>query len=202
MAALRSRCGHYIFLPCGLFFFFFLLFSSPNLSRRTLDVYILPHMAWQCKSETFCTRLAEKYRTQNRQKNYYHLRIIAQLCRAIYSQLRHILTIGKKLVKQQYPDVLTFNVVNFGPLTAEIGPVVCCSIPSKLQRVSCLGSVTAATSLSGSQPNFAWCLAVSWAGTLHIHFRGFNKWCLVLSSCWPQQRWAENRGLCPFGEGG
>jgi len=38
MAALRSRCGHYI-LPCGFFFLlssFFL--SSPNLSRRTLDV--------------------------------------------------------------------------------------------------------------------------------------------------------------------
>ena len=30
MAALRSRCGHYI-LPCGFFF-------SPNLSRRRLDV--------------------------------------------------------------------------------------------------------------------------------------------------------------------
>ena len=33
MAALHSRCGHYI-LPCD-----FYLFSSPNLSGRTLDVY-------------------------------------------------------------------------------------------------------------------------------------------------------------------
>jgi len=33
MVALRSRCGHYI-LPCSLFFF-----SSPNLSRRRLDIY-------------------------------------------------------------------------------------------------------------------------------------------------------------------
>ena len=31
-----------------------------------------------------------------------HLGTIAQLCRAISSQLRHISTIGKKLVKQQY----------------------------------------------------------------------------------------------------
>jgi len=31
MAALRSRCGHYIL-------WFYLLFSSPNLSRRRLDV--------------------------------------------------------------------------------------------------------------------------------------------------------------------
>jgi len=30
------------------------------------------------------------------------LRTIAQLCRAIPSQLRHVLTIGKKLAKQQY----------------------------------------------------------------------------------------------------
>jgi len=33
--------------------------------------------------------------------------------------------------------------------------------------------VTAATSLNGDQQNFARCLAVSWAGTLHIHFGGF-----------------------------
>ena len=43
--------------------------------------------------------------------------------------------------------------------------------PSKFQRVSRLGFVTAATSLNGSQPNFARCLAVSWASRLFIHFR-------------------------------
>ena len=36
MAALRSRCGHYIF---ALWFLLSSLFSSPNLSGRTLDVY-------------------------------------------------------------------------------------------------------------------------------------------------------------------
>ena len=44
--------------------------------------------------------------------------------------------------------------------------------PSKLQRVSRLGFVTAPTSLNGGQPNFAQYLAVSWAGTLYIHFPG------------------------------
>jgi len=34
MAALRSRCGHYIFV-----LFLSSLFSSPNLSGRKLDVY-------------------------------------------------------------------------------------------------------------------------------------------------------------------
>jgi len=44
--------------------------------------------------------------------------------------------------------------------------------PCKFQRVSRLGSVTAATSLSGGQPNFARCLAVSCVATLYIYFRG------------------------------
>jgi len=38
MAALCNRAGHYIF-PCGFFFYFLSIFSSPNLSRRRLDVY-------------------------------------------------------------------------------------------------------------------------------------------------------------------
>ena len=42
----------------------------------------------------------------------------------------------------------------------------------QISTVSCLGFVTAATSLNSSQPNFARCLAVSWAGTLCVHFRG------------------------------
>jgi len=44
--------------------------------------------------------------------------------------------------------------------------------PSKFQQVSHLAFVTAATSLTGGQQNFARCLAVSSAGTLYIHFRG------------------------------
>jgi len=44
--------------------------------------------------------------------------------------------------------------------------------PSKFQRVSRLGIVTAPTSLNGGQPNFARCLAVFCASTLCIHFGG------------------------------
>jgi len=40
--------------------------------------------------------------------------------------------------------------------------------PSKFQQVSRLGVITARTSLTGGQPNFARCLAVSWAGTLTL----------------------------------
>ena len=49
-----------------------------------------------------------------------HLGAIAQLCLAISLQLRHVSTIGKKLVKQQY----LLHMVNFGPLAAEIVSLV------------------------------------------------------------------------------
>jgi len=43
-----------------------------------------------------------------------HLCTIAQLCRAISSQLRHVSTIGKKPVKHQYLPHMSPNMVNFG----------------------------------------------------------------------------------------
>ena len=45
---------------------------------------------------------------------------IAQVCRVISSQLRDVWTIGKKLVKQQCLPTCPHNMVNFGPLAAEI----------------------------------------------------------------------------------
>ena len=53
-----------------------------------------------------------------------HLGTIAQLCRAISSQQRHVSTIGKKLVKQQYLLRMPHNMVNFGLLAAEIVSLV------------------------------------------------------------------------------
>jgi len=47
-----------------------------------------------------CSRLAANTGRKSRQKS--HLGTIPQLCRAISSQLRHVSTIGKKHVKQQY----------------------------------------------------------------------------------------------------
>ena len=47
------------------------------------------------------TRLAANTGRKKVTKNR-HLGTIAQLCWAISSQLRHVSTIGKKLVKQQY----------------------------------------------------------------------------------------------------
>jgi len=154
---------------------FYLSFSSsPNLSRCRLDVcHTSTHgMALVRIYDAGLKRAARgslKYRTQKVTKNR-HLGTIAH-CRAISSQLRHVSTIGKKLVKQQY---LPHMSSQYGELRPTSGWDLFVSLghPSKFQRVSRLSFVTAATSLNGSQPNFAWCLAVSWAGTLYIHLAG------------------------------
>jgi len=74
-------------------------------------------------SEIWCTRLTENTGRKKVAKNR-HFGTIAQLCRAISSQLRHILTTGKKLVKQQYVLDMSPQYGELGPLAAEIDPVV------------------------------------------------------------------------------
>jgi len=87
------------------------------------------------------------------------------------TQLRHASTIGEKLVKQQY-------LLHMNPQYGELQPTngsdrfTSFGHPNKFQRVSRHGFVTSATSLNGGEPNFARSLAISWAGTLYIHFRG------------------------------
>jgi len=49
-----------------------------------------------------------------------HLGTIPQLCRAISSQLRHISTIGKKMLSSNISSTCPHNMVNFGPQAAEI----------------------------------------------------------------------------------
>ena len=78
----------------------------------------------------------------------------------------------EKLVKQQC-------LLHMSPQYGELRPTSAwdqsgsLGHPSKFQRVLHFGSITAVTSRNGSQPNFARCLSVSWAGTLHIYFWGF-----------------------------
>ena len=83
-----------------------------------------------------------------------HLGTIALLCRAISLQIRHISTIGKKLVKQQY---LPHKCSQYGEFWPTSGSDLLASLghPCKFQRVSCLGSVYEWHSSSGRQPNFA-----------------------------------------------
>jgi len=101
--------------------FFFYLFSSPNLSGCRLDVYhTSTHgVNLECRFEMCCAWLAGMQDPKNR-----HLGTIAQLCWVMSSQLRHVLTIKKNFLSSNISSTCSHNMVNFGPLAAEIGPVV------------------------------------------------------------------------------
>ena len=76
----------------------------------------------------------------------------------------------KNLLNGNTSSICPHFMLNFGLLTAEI----CWRVwgtRSKFQWVLRLGFVTALTLLNRCQPNFARCLAVSWTGTVCIHFR-------------------------------
>ena len=53
-----------------------------------------------------------------------HLGTIVKICRAISSQLRHVSTIGKKVLSSDMSSTCPHNMVNVGLLTAETDPVV------------------------------------------------------------------------------
>jgi len=66
-----------------------------------------------------CTQLAANTGRKNVAKNC-HMGTIAQICRAISSQIRHISTIGKNLFSSNISSTCLHNMANFGPLAAEI----------------------------------------------------------------------------------
>ena len=84
-----------------------------------------------------------------------HLATIAQICRTISSQLRHISTIGKKLLSSNTLYTCPRNMVNFGPLTAEIGSGVWGTPANFIGFCVLACSITARHSSSRRQPNFA-----------------------------------------------
>jgi len=100
-----------------------------------------------------CMRLAGNTGRKNDAKSR-HLRTIAQICWAESSQLRHISTIGKKLVKQQYHPDMSLQYGELQPISGW-DHFVSLGYPIKFQRLSRLGIVTARHSGTGRQPNFA-----------------------------------------------
>jgi len=129
MTALRNRCGRYI-LSCVFFYllsiylsnlYFFLAYSQPS------QIGCLPYFHTSfgpsanlgCRSETCCMQLARNAGGKKSPK-IGHLRTITQFCRAISSQLRHVLTIRKKFLNSIISSTCPHNMLNFGPLTAEI----------------------------------------------------------------------------------
>ena len=111
-----------------------------------------------------CTRLAGNTGRKNDAKNR-HLCTIAQLCRAISSQLRHISTIRKKnLLSSNISPTCPYNVVNFGLLVAEIVSLVW-GTPANFNGFRILAAV------------------------LHRHTAALNRQCHLYSAGWPS-RWA------------
>jgi len=173
MATLCNRAGRHIFVLRFLLLFF-LAYSQP------LQIGCLPYFHTccglsanlKCRSEVCCTRLAENIGCKNSPSAH-----CTNLSGYIL-QLRHVSTLGKKLVKQQY---LLHMFSQYG----ELRPIsswdwfTSLGHPSKFQCVSGLGFVRATTLLNGGQPNFVWCLAISWAATLYIPPNGIFSTCKI-----------------------
>jgi len=99
-----------------------------------------------------CTRLAGNAGRKKSPK-IGHLGTIAQVYRAKSSQLRHISTIRKNLLSSNISSRCPHNMVNFGPLAAEIGSGVW-GTPLNFNRFCVLAALLHGTS-SGHQPNFS-----------------------------------------------
>jgi len=110
------------FLSSSASFFFF---SSPNLSGHRLDIYhtsthgVTLVRIWNAGLKC-AARGSLEMQDPKKSPEIRHLATITQLCRTISLQLRHVLTVRKKLVKQQCLPTCPHNMVNFGPLTAEV----------------------------------------------------------------------------------
>jgi len=152
-----------IFCSCVcflLFSFFFLTYSQQS------EIECLPYFYTcrglsanlDCRSEMCCTRLAENSGCTKAPK-IRHMGTIAQLRRDVSSQLRHVSTIRKKMVRHCgltnfFPIVDTclscnisnisstypHNMANFGLLTAGFGSGVC-STPANFNGFHVLPSL-------------------------------------------------------------
>ena len=89
-------------------------FSRAKTCSRTVYTWCGLSANLECRSETCCTRLADNIGRKKWPKSH-HLDTIPQLCRAISSELRHVSTIGKKLIKQP-------NLLNMSPQYGELWP--------------------------------------------------------------------------------
>ena len=149
------------------------LFFSPILSGWKLSS-ILPHTMWPwCEFRMQVSNVLHaarwKYRTQKDPQKL-AICVPSHILSGYIFATKAYINNREKFVKQQY-------LLHLFPLYDELRPTngwqrfASLRHPSKFQRVSRLAFVTAATSLTGGQPNFARCLTVSWAGTL-LNFCG------------------------------
>jgi len=132
MAAQWNRAGHYIFILWFLLssFFFFLLFLVK--SQRSA-IGCRPYFRTWCglsanlqrMSETCCRRLADNTGRQNDVKKSPPGHHPTNLSGYIFATKARIDNRRKTLLSSNMSSRCPHNMVNFGPLAAEIDPVVC-----------------------------------------------------------------------------
>jgi len=117
-----------------------------------------------------CARLAGNAGPKKSPKSR-HLRTIAQVCRAISLQLRHVSTIGKEnLLNSNTSSACPHNMVNFGPLTAEISSGVW-GAPANFNGLRVLAALLHGTLVVGvSQTVRRWTEGATyiWQGGHHV----------------------------------
>ena len=126
MAALRSRCGHYIFVLWFLLSsFFFLLFLFPRLISAVAEWMstILLHMVWQYEFRMQVWNVlhaaCRKYRTIKIAKNSpsgHHRTTLSGYIFATKARIDN----RKKMVNSNISRTRPHNMVNFGILADEV----------------------------------------------------------------------------------
>jgi len=116
MAALWNRAGHYIFMlwflsSIYLSFFPRLISAVGDWMSTILRHMVCPSANLECMSETCCARLAENTGCTT-------------VSGYIFATKAHIDSRKKNLLSSNISSTCPHNMVNFGPLAAEIGPVV------------------------------------------------------------------------------
>jgi len=111
---------------CPNYYLFFFLFSSPNLTSNRLDVYHtsthgvalvrIKNAGLKC-----AVRGSLEMQDPKKSPKIHLLGTITQICRAVSSQLRHVIsTIGKNLLNSNISLTYPHSMANFGPLVAVI----------------------------------------------------------------------------------
>ena len=114
MAAMRSRCGHYIFalwfLLCSIFF--------PRLISAVACCGLSANLG--CRSEMFCTRLAGNTARKNDAKKSPSTHHRTTLSSYIFATANKAYIDNRKnLLNSNISSTCPHNMVNFGPLVAE-----------------------------------------------------------------------------------
>jgi len=168
MAALWNRAGHYILQLRFLSSFF------PRIISAVGDWMTSTHNVVLVQIQNTCMKCAahgllniQNAKITPKSSSVHHRTTMSGYIFTIKARIDN----RKKTVKWQYLLHMSSQYAELRPINSW-DVLVSLRHPSKFQRLSCLGFVTAPTSLNGRQPHFARSLAVSCTGILYIHFRG------------------------------